>query len=207
MPSYFPIALNLEGLLCVVVGGGQIAAHRIFLLLECGAEVRVVAPNIREDILVSNLEARCKDFEPGDLDGAYLAIAATDNSQTNSVVVAECRKRGILCCNTETAEAGDFIIPSTARRGDLRISITTGGASPALAKRIRDQIEEQFGPEYEIFVSLLRELRQDVLHNIEDASRRRDLLKQAAEDEIALQLIRERRIQEARDRLFHCISS
>lgn len=191
--------------MCVVVGGGEVAARRVTSLRECGAILRVVARRLSEDMVTAGVEIRIKGFEPVDLEGAFLAIAAADDSAVNIAVAAACRDKGILCNDAETFERGDFVVPSTARQGDLILSVTTGGASPALSRRIRDQLLTQYGPEFKIFVTLLRELRDSVLHNIDDASRRREILSSAAEDDVALQSIREGHIQEARDRLFQCI--
>lgn len=183
------------------------AVRRTRALLECGARITVVSPAIDDTIYELAVEVFTRRWKPKDLGGAFLAIAATDDQVTNSQVVAECRKRRILCNNAETPDAGDFVVPSTARRGDLLLAVTTGGASPALSRQIRDELFSAYGPEYGPYIELLRELRESVLHNIEDPSRRRDILTNAVEDAFALQLIRENRIQEARDRLFQCIST
>src|SRR5215813_1454700 len=145
MNSYFPIALSLSRRKCVVIGGGSVAARRIPQLLECGAEVVVCAdefcPEIKELAGSGNIELTGQPFVPEQLDGAYLVIAATDNPEVNSEVVSEARVRGALCCNVESPEDGDFIVPSTVRRGELLISITTCGASPSLAGRISDDLK------------------------------------------------------------------
>ena len=153
------------------------------------------------------VEIQSRPFEPGDIDGAILVIAATNQAEVNSAVISESRKRGILCNDAATSECGDFVVPSTAHRGEFILAVTTSGASPAFSKRVRDQLLVQFGPEYGEFVGLLRELRADVLHNVSDAAQRHEILSKAAEDDFAIQLIRDGQIQEARDRLFKCIST
>ena len=193
--------------MCVIVGGGRVATRRAKSLLECGALVRIVAPEISYELSTLTLEVRSKLFESADLDGAYLAFAATSDPAVNSEVVEQARLRRILSSDAETAERGDFVVPSTLRRGDLVLAVTTGGASPALAKRIRDEISERYGPEYAIFCAMLKEIRDTVLETNADAARRRAVLQLAASDETALELIREGRQSDARDRLLNCIST
>ena len=126
MPAYFPIAVDLERRLCVIVGGGTVAARRANSVHECGARVRIIAPYVCDEIKNSDYEIRVKPFEAVDLEGAFLVIATTDDTNANTAVVAEASARRILCNDAETSEHGDFIIPSTVRRGELVFSVTTG---------------------------------------------------------------------------------
>jgi precorrin-2 dehydrogenase/sirohydrochlorin ferrochelatase len=206
MPVYFPIALDVEGRLCVIVGGGKVAARRAIGLLGCGAQVRIVAPEICNELRSLEVETRLKRFGAEDLEGAFLAFAATSDSEVNSQVLDQARLRQILCSDAETTERGDFVVPSTVRRGDLVFAVTTGGASPALAVLISDEISNQYGSEYSEFCAILREIREVAIQTAADAEQRRTALYQAAADTMALQLIREGRHSEARDRLLNCIS-
>src|SRR5437867_2786289 len=97
MPAYFPIALSLEDRLCVIVGGGKVAAMRAKALQECGARVRIVAPQVSVELTRLDIEICVKRFDAVDLEGAFLVIAATDDTETNTAVITEARKRGILC--------------------------------------------------------------------------------------------------------------
>lgn len=164
---YYPIGLNVEGRCAVVVGAGEVARRKIETLLECGAAVRVVAPEA--DPAVASLagegriEWRRRAYAPEDLEGAFLAVAATDAPAINRQVAADARERGVLVNSADPPEVSDFIVASGVRRGDLVISILTGGSSPALSRRIRQQLEEMFGPEYEELVALLGRLRPEVI--------------------------------------------
>lgn len=167
MNPYYPIALRVEGRLILVVGGGNIARRKVEALLECGARVRVVALEV-EPVLAAlaadrRIDLHLRPYAPGDLEGAYLAIAATDSPAVNTAVSVDARARGILVNSVDKAEECDFIATASVRRGDLLISIFTGGSSPALSRRIRERIEEMIGPEYAELVALLRELRPVVM--------------------------------------------
>jgi len=164
---YYPIALKMEGRLALVVGGGVVARRKVESLIECGARVRVVAPEaepaLAEMADAGGIELRRRPYEPGDLEGAFIAIAATDAPAVNTRVAADARARGVLVNSVDKPEECDFIATAVVRRGDLLISIFTGGSSPALSKRIREQVEALIGPEYGDLVALLGKLRPEVM--------------------------------------------
>jgi precorrin-2 dehydrogenase/sirohydrochlorin ferrochelatase len=179
-------------------------------LLEAGAEVAVVAPAVSSD-LAALRERDCislalRPYTATDLNGITIVIAATDSTEINQQVVSDAKGAGVWVCDAETPENGDFIVPSTVRRGDLLISIATGGNSPALSARLRKEIEEQYGAEYSELVRLLGEARSQVLSQISDPARRRDILRLLADEPGLLDLIREGRVEEARERVYSCIS-
>jgi len=164
--SYYPIALDVQGRRAVVVGGGSVARRKIETLLECGAGVLVVAPAVDAAVAAMADEGRIellrRAYEPEDLEGAFLVIAATDSPALNAEIAAEARGRGALANSVDPPEASDFLVASGVRRGDLTLGVFTGGSSPALARRIREQLEAQFGPEYAELAALLGRLRPDV---------------------------------------------
>jgi precorrin-2 dehydrogenase/sirohydrochlorin ferrochelatase len=211
MTRLFPIAIRIEGRRCVVVGGGAVAARRAEALLEAGGAVTVVAPEACAEIREWAAEGRIAMIEapyrPAHLDGAFLVVAATDRPEVNAAIAKEARARSVLCNDAEVPDRGDFVVPSILRRGDLLITVTTGGHSPALAARLRDELAERFGPEFEEYVALLGEVRAHVLETIPDARRRRAALGALAREDTILMLIREGRASEARARAFSCISS
>lgn len=211
MARYFPIALSVEGRRCVVVGGGKVAARRVTALLEAGAEVVVIAPEadavIRQAAAEGRVQLRPEAYQASHLEGMFLVLAATDRPEVNAGVVADARARGLLCNDAEEPERGDFLVPSTVRRGDLLLSVTTGGHSPSLAGRIAEQLAAVYGPEYAGYVALLGEVRRHVLATVADAGRRRAALNRVAADGAILALIREGRADEARARAFQCILS
>lgn len=209
MPSYYPLALNLEGRACLVVGGGAVAARRVRSLLEAGAIVQVVAPRLHPD-----LEALCSDgrilaerqeFGGSVPKGVALVIAATDDADVNLRVIEAARQCGVLCADASEPERGDFVVPSTIRRGDLMLSVTTGGQSPALAARIARELREAYGPEYAEYVRLLGEMRQEVFARTASGEARRDVLTRLAGDQEILDLVRQGRVPEARERARKCI--
>jgi len=162
--SLFPIFVKLEGRLVVVVGGGEIAAGKIEGLLRAGARVRVIAPEVdalfAEPIRNRKIEWLPRKFAAGDLDGATLVIAATSAAGVNSSVFREAETRGILCNAVDDVENCHFYYGSIVQRGDLQIAISTNGKSPALAQRLRRELEQQFGPEYEMWLEWLGAARE-----------------------------------------------
>ena len=150
--SLFPAFLKLEGRQVVVVGGGTLAASKIPGLLEAGARIRVVSPQINTQLESwgrrKQIEWRPKYFAPDDLDGAFLVIAATSLREVNRAVYQEADCRNILCNAVDDIDHCHFYYGSVVQRGDLQIAVSTNGKSPALAQRLRKEFEEQFGPEY-----------------------------------------------------------
>jgi len=159
----YPIGLiRLEKKKIVVVGGGKVASRKVEGLLRAGATVSVISPEFCEDIrredpgLVKLIE---REYRPGDLEEAFLVIAATDQPQVNQAVWQEAELRGCLVNVVDDPQHCTFILPAVIQRGDLSIAVHTGGASPALASRLRANLEEIIGPEYGILTDILAELR------------------------------------------------
>ena len=162
--NLFPMFVKLHGRQAVVVGGGEIAAGKIDGLLKAGASVRLIAPQVHLS-LVSLIRARKvewipREFAAGDLEGAALAIAATSVPGVNASVFREAESRGIFCNAVDDIENCHFYYGSVVQRGDLQIAISTGGKSPALAQRLRQELEQQFGPEYEVWLEWLGAARE-----------------------------------------------
>jgi siroheme synthase-like protein len=180
--AFFPMLLSLAGRKCVVVGAGKIAAAKIEGLLACGTTVTVVSPRAvpaiqrlaREKALVWRRRA----FRPRDLDGALLAVAATNSRNANAAVFRACAARGVLCNSVDDPQHCDFIYPAVVRRGPLQIAVSTGGRSPALAARLRRELERQFGPEWAAWVEELGRLRKALLERHMSAAVRRRRLNQ-----------------------------
>jgi precorrin-2 dehydrogenase / sirohydrochlorin ferrochelatase len=163
----FPMFLKLTGRRCVVVGAGQLGESKIASLLDAGAEVMVIAPQATSR--VQDLAAQGKlrwlnrPFAAGDLDAAFLAVAATASPEIDETIFRECQRRGVLCNTVDDPPHCDFFYGAVVRRGLLQIAISTGGASPALAARLRRELEQQFGPEYEKWLVYVSERRREVL--------------------------------------------
>ena len=157
--SLFPMFVKLKGRLVVVIGGGKIAEEKIPSMLSAGARIRLFAPTITPQIAewvrFGKMEWRPKEFEAAGLQGAFLVIAATSAPGVNAAVFREAEARGILCNAVDDIKNCHFYYGSIVQRGDLQIAISTNGKSPALAQRLRKELEEQFVPEYEAWVQWL----------------------------------------------------
>ncbi len=163
----FPIFLKLDTRKCLVVGAGKIAAGKAAGLLSAGARVVVVAPRgdgwFRQQASARNLIWEHREFSSGDVLGATLVIAATNSNKTNEAVFRACREQGVLCNVVDDPDHCDFFYPSVVRRGPLQIAISTAGQSPSLARRLRKELEQQFGPVYGPWVEHLGRMRAEVL--------------------------------------------
>ncbi len=161
--GYIPIFLDVTGRECVVVGGGEIAARKVESILEAGANVTVVSPRLSppmDAIVASGLATHiARDYQPGDIRGCVLVYAATDDPKLHRELAAEARALGIPINVVDVPELCTFIAPAVVKRGDLQIAISTGGASPAFAARLRHALEDQFGIEYARTIEVLRAAR------------------------------------------------
>ena len=180
----FPIFLKLESRPCLVVGAGTIAECKIQgLLAEC-ASLKVVAPEataqIRQWASAGAIDWHQRKFQSGDLEGKFLVIVATSSRDVNSRVFIEAHAKGILCNAVDDPPNCDFYYPAVVRRGDLQIAISTGGQSPALAQRIRQELEQQFGPEYESWVAELGKQREELAASDLDPDVRKRILHELA---------------------------
>lgn len=180
--------VRLTGRKCLVVGAGKVAADKVAGLLIHGARVEVVSPRAVRQI--QDLERKGKivwlhrTFSPRDLDGAFLAVAATNSSRINQAVFRACKVRDVLCNAVDDPLHCDFFYPAVVRRGPLQIAISTNGQSPALAARLRRELEEQFGPEWSDWVEHVGKLRRQILGKRMSATARRErLLAMASPDE------------------------
>lgn len=131
-----------------MVGGGRVSSRKARRLLQARAEVVVISPEVDEELAAMASEVHERRYEPGDLAGAYLVFAATDSREVNAKVLAEAQRLGAPVNIADEPEDGDFVLPSTLRRGRLQVAVSTGGASPVLAREIRTRLEELFGPEW-----------------------------------------------------------
>ena len=166
MTTGYPAILLLDGRLAVVIGGGQIAERKVRTLRDAGAKVRLVAdtitPALRDLAEGGELELVERRYARGDLAGAVVVVAATDDEEVNRSVYADATEAGIPVNVVDNTALCTFIAPSIIRRGDLVVAISTGGAAPALAVRIRERLEQEFGDEYARFLELTAQLREQV---------------------------------------------
>ena len=177
--TFYPVFVDVDGRRCLLVGGGRVATEKAGRLLEHDAVVRLVSPEITPELerMVADgavEEHRARDYRPEDLDGCFLVIAATDDEAVNRSVWRDAEARNMLCNVVDVPALCNFIVPSIVRRGELAMAVSTGGASPVVAKHIRRELEERYGPEWEALVALLRRLRGDLKDRYPDMASRRD---------------------------------
>ena len=200
MPGYYPVFIDVRGRRCVVIGGGAIGEEKIHRLMECGANVAVISPTVTggvQDIAdAGRLEWSQREYRPGDLEGAFIAIAATDDSNTNTRIAEEANERNVLLNVVDVTHLCTFIAPSVARRGEVTIATSTGGASPALARKFREELSSSRLLEYADLAPLLSEARTELKR------RNRNVLPdrwQTCIDEQLLDLVQAGKSAEARD--------
>ncbi|HEX2118729.1 MAG TPA: bifunctional precorrin-2 dehydrogenase/sirohydrochlorin ferrochelatase [Acidimicrobiales bacterium] len=201
----YPVNLVLDGRECLVVGGGKVAVRKVEGLLDCGARVRVVAPRVdpalrgRHGVVVEE-----RRWEPDDLAGMWLVIAATDDPAVNRSVYEAGQRAGVWVNGADDPANCSFTLPSVVRRGDLQVTVSTGGRSPALATWLRRRLEGEIGPEYAVLLDLLASERE----GLKAAGRSTEGLDwQSALDSDMLGLIRNGDLAHARERLQTCLSS
>ncbi|MBL8779248.1 MAG: bifunctional precorrin-2 dehydrogenase/sirohydrochlorin ferrochelatase [Acidimicrobiales bacterium] len=212
----YPVNLRVAGRRCLVVGGGRVAADKVAGLLECDAFVHVVAPEIGE-LLAEMVAAEVaapeggdrltwdqRPYRAADLDGRMLVITATATPATNHQVFLDAQRAGVLVNSADDPANCTFTLPSRVRRGRLLVTFSTGGHSPALATWLRRRFEAEFGPEYDTLIDVLADARQSIRA---EGRSTEGLDWQEALDSGMLELIREGRVAEAKERLQACLSS
>ena len=200
----YPVSLDLAGRRAVVVGAGAVAIGKADALLEAGALLTVVAdgpPETLERLGAAGATVARRGFDPGDLDGAFLCVAASDDPELRARIFVEARARRVLVNLVDDTDHCDFAAPAVLRRGELVIAVSTGGRSPALASRLRRLLEERFGPEWEELSALLGEVREQTLPLLPDLGERSRRWRQALDVEELEELARAGQIEEARERL------
>lgn len=179
-PSLFPMFLKLSGRPCLVVGAGAVAESKIESLMVTGARVRVVAPEatpaVRSWAIAKKIDWQQRRFQPADLKGMFLVVAATSSTKLHRKIFSETKRRGVRCNVVDVPELCDFYYPSVVQRGALQIAISTAGKSPSLAQRLRKELEEVYGPEYEPWLEHLGKVREKIFAaNLEPEERKRRL--------------------------------
>jgi precorrin-2 dehydrogenase/sirohydrochlorin ferrochelatase len=164
--EFYPLFLKIKGKKCVVVGGGQVARRKVKALLEHGASVEVISPEPCLELAklaeTGEIKLRKRGYQSGDLRGAFLAVAAADSRALNRQVAKEAQKKAVLVNVADAPQNSDFIFPSYLHRGALTVAVSTGGVSPALARKIRTGLEKEIGAEYASLVRLVGEVRTEL---------------------------------------------
>jgi precorrin-2 dehydrogenase/sirohydrochlorin ferrochelatase len=201
--KYYPIFLRVAGRPCLVIGGGRVAEQKVKALLDAGARVTVVSPDmtpaLAELAAAGVLTYHQHGYASDDLRGFFLAYAATSDDALHVRIARDAEAMGVLLNVVDHPPLGDFIAPAVMTRGDLIIATSTGGASPALAKRIRRDLEDTFGPEYDVALQLLRRIRERLAAHALTSAERQQVFTRLVESPL-LDYLRERQI-DAVDRL------
>jgi precorrin-2 dehydrogenase / sirohydrochlorin ferrochelatase len=196
------MVLKLADRPCLVVGAGDVAEGKISGLLDAAAKVRVVAPEATQQVqswaAAGQIEWLARPCEPSDLDGMFLVVAATSDAELQQNISAEARRRGVLCNVVDVPELCDFYYPAVAQRGALQIAVSTSGQSPALAQRLRKELEEQFGPEYEAWLQQLGEERAKLFAANMDPEERKRLLHDLASADAFKSFLRKHKSRRAK---------
>lgn len=171
---YYVACLDVEDRDCLIVGGGEVALEKARGLVECGARVTVVAPEVAAGLRELPVELVERSYEEGDLDSRFLVMAATSNAELNRRVYEQAEAASLLCNVADAPELCSFILPAIHRQDPIAIAVTTGGASPALAQRIRAELAELYGPEYAELARELRALRPWAKRRFASYEERRD---------------------------------
>jgi precorrin-2 dehydrogenase/sirohydrochlorin ferrochelatase len=208
--SCYPICLNnLDDILCVVVGGGSVAERKTRSLLEAGAAVKIVSPELTTGLQQladqGKLTHVSRSCQPGDVEGAFLVVAATDDPETNKAVAREASGSQMLVNVVDDPQLGNFTMPATLSRGALSVSVSTGGRSPALAAHVKKRLEHVVGPEYADFTDILGELRDPVTRSC-PPEHRRELWHRLIDSDV-LDRLRRGEVQAAKESAQHIVSA
>lgn len=193
MSRLYGAFLQLAKRCCLVVGGGPVAERKLAGLLECGAQVTVIAPEVTEAIRKQAesgaIAWEARAYRAEDAASYFLIIAATSSQKVNAQVYADGERAGRLVNVVNDQELGHFVVPAMVRRGRLSIAVSTSGASPAVARKIKRELEEQFGEEYAIYLDQLADVRRTLLQTVEDEKRRTEIFQRIAASDL-LRLLR-----------------
>ena len=176
MKNYYPVMLDINNKACLVIGGGVVSSRKVISLLENGACVSVLSPDICQEILELHNLAKIlwiKDhYKINYLDKFFLVFAATNNSEINKKIYTDAKNKNILVNIVDVPELCDFIMPAVFKQGDLSIAVSTNGKSPTLAKKICEDFSKTFDVNYSVFLNILGELRKKVFENISNQEKR-----------------------------------
>ncbi|MGD9269011.1 MAG: bifunctional precorrin-2 dehydrogenase/sirohydrochlorin ferrochelatase [Desulfobacterales bacterium] len=196
---YYPINLDIKNRRCLVVGGGAVGTRKVKTLLDCGARVTVVSPDptpqLQELAAQGAIQLKQRPYRNDDVDKMFLVIGATDDERLNRQISNDAEQHNTLCNIADRPEVCNFILPAIVRRGDLVITISTSGNSPALAKRLRLDLEKQFGDEYADFLRLMGAIREKLLSQAHEPEAHKDLFNQLIDRDL-IGLIKANNIKE-----------
>ena len=202
---YYPIHLDIKNRNCLVVGGGAVGTRKVNTLLECSARVSVVSPEPSQQLTkmaaAGSIVLKQRAYRSADLKDTFLVIGATDDENLNQQISSDAALSNILCNIADRPEACNFILPSIVRRGDLVITISTSGQSPALAKKLRQNLEIQFGQEYAQFLLLMGAIRKKLLSQTHEPEAHKSLFNKLIDSNL-IQLMQSNKTEEINSLLY-----
>jgi len=206
----YPVSLNITAKTCLVIGGGNVALRKVNTLLQADGNVYIISRQLSQGLQKLVDDKRVKwigeEINYELLKKSYLVIAATNCRDVNRQIADFCNKNSILVNVVDSLEESSFIVNSYFKQGDLTLTVTTNGKSPALAKKIKTDLMNLFGPEYALFIEILAEAREIAKNSIEDEKKRNDFFNELVRSDI-LQIIQEKGLEEARERVKTCLLS
>jgi len=209
-PKYYPICVDLNRRRCLVVGAGKVAARKVRSLLETGALVRVVSPDAVEEVAElageGKIDWQKKTFAKSDLEGVFLVVGAAGDPEVNRQVCEAADSASILINIADEPGLCNFILPSVIRRGEFQIAISSGGASPVLARKIREVLEHRFGSHYGELVEELSRIREGLKERLPDESKRRQFWEQLIDLDFFDSLSVDKIHAKVRERAEECLS-
>lgn len=201
---YYPVFLDIHDKNCLVVGGGSVGTRKAMMLLKCGARVTVISPCVDDRLeeleKTGSVILKRREYGSSDLAGVFLVFGATDNVELNRRIHEDAQKYRVLCNIADRPEACGFIVPSVVDRGDLLIAVSTCGKSPALAKKLRTELENQFGHQYDDFLKLMGAIRKKLITDNHNPESHRRIFHQLVHSDL-IQLIRDHNVDRIDERL------
>ncbi|MFO7749513.1 MAG: bifunctional precorrin-2 dehydrogenase/sirohydrochlorin ferrochelatase [Desulfobacteraceae bacterium] len=190
--NYYPVCLDIKEKNCLVVGGGKVGTRKALSLAECGARVTIVSPEITGSLENrENITLVRRVYDKTDLTGMMLVFGATNHQELNRQIWRDATEKNVLCNIADFPEACNFILPAVVRRGDLVITVSTSGSSPAFAKRVKKELENEFGEEYADFLFLMGKIRKKLLAEQHDPESHKTIFETFIEKGL-LQMIRQK---------------
>ena len=177
----YPVSLAIRGKLCIIIGGGRVAERKVKGLLEAGAYVRVVSPDVTDGLKAlaeeGRIDWRKKTYSYDDLHNGWLVFAATNHREIQELICRQAEENGQLINVADDPDCCNFQVPASVRRGDLTVTVSTNGKSPAVSAMIRKELDDVFGPEYEVLLNIMSWAREEAVKVTGDQAERKKIYK------------------------------
>ena len=204
MAQRYMVSLDIENKKSLVIGGGNVAERKVRSLLECGSAVIVVSPDISPGLKTladkGLIIYRQGCYESSDLKDMFLVIGAAGREEGNRQIAQDCSGRNLIVNIVDDPTKGNYFVPATVRRGALTIAVSTGGKSPMLARKLREELEKDYGPQYGEFLEMLGCLREEVIKSAADSEKKKTILENLVNEDI-LSLLKKGRLESAKEML------